>query len=80
MSYETVQHKLPAAYEVYNLAEPNLPKWREDFQVSFVQALASEKERSAKPIISQMKRGKYLKYLGPKSRNIQQKNKIDPIL
>ena len=59
MSYETVQRKLTSAYKAYNLAKPNLPKWKKEFQVSLVPALASEKDRSAKLIISQTKRGKH---------------------
>lgn len=69
MSYETVQRKLTAPYKAYNLAKPNLPKWREEFQVGLVQALASEKDRSTKLITSQMKR-ENIKILRIKSRNI----------
>ena len=80
MTQETVQHKLSAAYRDYNLEKPDLPKWREVFQVSLVNALVSAKDKSPKAIIAQMKREKHQKVMGIKSRIIQQKNKNDLIM
>ena len=61
MTQENVQHKILSAYKDYNLAKPNLLKWREEFQVSLVNALASEKDQSPKAIIAKMKREKHQK-------------------
>ena len=70
MTQENVHHKILLAFMAYNLAKPNLTKWREEFQVSLVNALASEKDQSPKAIIAQMKREKHQKVLGIKSRII----------
>ena len=80
MTQANVQNKISSAYKDYNLAKPKLPKWREEFQVSLVNALASAKDKSPKVIIAQMKREKHQKLLGIKSRIIRQKHKNDPIL
>ena len=80
MTQENIQHKFLSAYKDYNLAKPDLPKWKEEFQVSLVNALASAKHKSPKAIIAQMKHEKHQKVLGIKSRIIRQKNKNDPIL
>ena len=80
MTQANVQNKISSAYKAYNLAKPKLPKWREEFQVSLVNALASAKDKSPKVIIAQMKRKKHQKLLGIKSRIIRQKHKNDPIL
>ena len=78
MTHENFHHRISLAYKAYNLAKPNLPKWREEFQVSLVDALVSEKDQSPKEIIAQMKRKKHQKVLGIKSRIIRQKNKKRP--
>ena len=71
MTQTNVQHKILSAYKAYNLAKPKLPKWREEFQVSLVNALASAaKDQSPKVTIAQMKREKHQKLLGIKSRII----------
>ena len=80
MTQANVQNKISSAYKAYNLAKSKLPKWREEFQVSLVNALASVKDKSPKVIIAQMKREKHQKLLGIKSRIIRQKHKNDPIL
>ena len=42
MIEETVKRKLTTAYRAYFHARPNLPKWRDEFEVGLVQALASD--------------------------------------
>lgn len=52
MTEETAKHKLKTAYQAYFHARPNLPKWREEFQVGLVQALASDWDKSPKVILA----------------------------
>ena len=56
MIEETVKRKLTTPYRGYFHTRPNLSKWRDEFYVGLVQALASDWDKSPKVIIDQMKR------------------------
>ena len=56
MSLEQTEGMLAMVYQVYFKAGPNLPKWREKFQLGLVHALAEDKEKSPAIIKAQMKR------------------------
>ena len=70
MVEETVKHNLTTAYQAYFHARPNLPKWREEFQVGLVQVLASKRDKLPKVIMARMKRETHQRIMGKNSRSI----------
>ena len=64
MTEETVQHKLTTALQVFFQPRPDLPKWREEFQVGLVQTLVSDQDKSPIVIMAQMKGEKHQRTVG----------------
>ena len=72
--------KLSLAYRAYFKARPQFPKWREEFQVGLIEAVAKDTGRTAQQVKDQMKREKHQRVMGNNSKCIRQKNVRDPIL
>ena len=72
--------KLTMAYQAYFKARLEFPKWREEFQVGLIEAVAKDTGKTAQQVKERMKREKHQRVMGNNYKCIQQKNVRDPIL
>ena len=56
MTIAQADTKLAMAYRAYFKARPEFPKWREEFQIRLIEAVAEDTVKTAKQIKVQMKR------------------------
>ena len=72
--------KLSLAYRAYYKARPMFPKWREEFQVGLIEAVAKDTGRTVQQVKDRLQREKHQRVMGNNSKCIRQKNIRDPIL
>ena len=79
MKLEQVDAKLTMAYIAYFKARPEFPRWREEFQIGLIEAVAEDTGQTAKQIKAQTKQGKHQIVMGNNATCIQQQNTRNPI-
>ena len=80
ITLEQANAKLTLAYQAYFKARPEFPKWRQEFQVGLIEAVAEDTGQTAKQIKAQMKREKHQRVMGNNVKCIQYKDARNPIL
>ena len=73
MTLEQANAKLTLAYRAYFKARPEFPKWREEFQIGLIEAVAEDTGRTAKQIKAIMEREKHQRVMGNNAKYIRKK-------
>ena len=63
--------KLTLAYRAYFKAQPEFPKWREEFQVGLIEAVANDTGKTTQQVKDRMKRENHQRVMGNNSKRIQ---------
>ena len=80
ITLEQANAKLTLVYQAYFKARPEFPKWRQEFQIGLIKAVAEDTGRTVKQIKARIKRVKHQRVMGNNAKCIRQKNTCDPIL
>ena len=76
MTLEQANAKLTLVYQAYFKARPEIPKWREEFQIGLIEAVAEDTGRTVEKIKARMKREKHQCVMGNNDKCVHQKTHV----